>query len=46
MVAAISALLVVSVVRFVTDSSNTDFSFVAATERVPKYPIRASRPIR
>ena len=44
-VAAISALLLVRVVRFVTNSSRTAFSFVATAARLSKYPSRAARSI-
>ena len=43
-VAAISALLVVRVVSFVTNSSSTDFSSVVAAAILPKYPARYYMP--
>ena len=44
-VAAISVLLVVKVVRFVTNSSRTAFSFADATAIFSNYLPRAARPI-
>ena len=42
MAAAISLLLVVRVLRFFTNSSNTVFSFIAAAARLSKFPWRAA----